>query len=236
MRKLLISQVLLFFFACEFLVLGQQKNQLRIDWGLQNTDVFEDVIERGKDSIRVFAPKPDSINESLSEECATRHKKLWGQYLDSCRVNSKKPDRQEFTKIKKERDGFCMGYKSKIAPVLYFDFISSESSDQYVLYSIEIEVLRRSNIRGAEGGFINSEAWYDIVLPEFERGIKSYPVHKKLTFRGNGRVQLRFWPGLVEASQGWLSRPCRYLVDVTFKFLVNGKYVENKTTPFAIDV
>ncbi|MFL6274167.1 MAG: hypothetical protein ACJ74G_03075, partial [Blastocatellia bacterium] len=138
--------------------------------------------------------------------------------------------------LKKEQDSFCTGYYIQIAPVLYFDFIASNPGEEYVLDSLQIKITSRRLARTAEGGFVMGEASYDIVLPDFSKGTKSTAVHKKLVFRGHGRLQLRMWSGAVVPEEGWITRRGEYVLHITFKFLVGGVSVESHTGAFSIVV
>ncbi len=232
MKKYLSNSIIFLLLSCSMVI--EAKPRLKIDWGVESTQIYEELA--GKPGLRVFLPKADSLDQKTAEDCQSRHEVLWKDYRNSCNRNSRQPDRVEFIKLKKEQDSFCTGYYFKVAPVLYFDFIANKPGDEYVLESLRVDVTSRSLARKAEGGFITDEAFYDIVLPDFARGTKSYAVHKKLVFRGHGRLHLRLWSGAVLPEEGWITLGGVYVLKITFKFLVNGVYVESHTGAFSITV
>lgn len=232
MKKYLSNSIFFLFLSCSVVIQAQPR--LKIDWGMESTQIYEELA--GSPGLRVFLPKSGSLDEKTAEDCQSRHQVLWKEYRDACNKNSKQPDQIEFTKLKKDRDNFCTGYYIKVAPVLYFDFIASRSDEEYVLDSVRVDVTSRSLGKNAEGGFITDEASYDLVLPNFAKGTKSYAVHKKLAFRGHGRLQLRLRSGAVIPEEGWFTRSGVYVLKLTFKFLVNGVYVESHTGTFSIVV
>ncbi len=239
--KLTINILMISYFLAN---ISYSQDTIKMQWGLQNETFYAEHktkdLPDSIDGVRKYLP-PNSKEFSLKEQvaidngmldCFRRHNMLWSKYTEKCSKENRETQKEEFENYKKSNDLVCGPLFKTIAPELYFDFISS-SSDQYVLDSIIIETIEFSEYKG--GGFVEKEAWYDIILSP-QTGIKSYPVEPKLVFTGTGRVQLRFWSANYYSSRGWISPMGAYILKITFKFLVKGKLIEVSTDKFLMDV
>ena len=121
---------------------------------------------------------------------------------------------------------------SKLGPKLKFDFIGS--TKEYVLDSIEVEVLSFEEYRGGGGGFYNNDAWYDVQL-HHSGGVSGFAVSTKLRFTGSGSATLRFWSDNFYKGVGLTPTGC-YTLSIKFCFLVENKKVIVSTGVFKIDV
>ncbi len=216
------------------------QNKLKLDWGLESTQYFQEVlVPRGYSSaIRAEAKEGEKlyrffkVNDAYDRniiDVFTRHRNVWDLYVETL-AEGEKPDRMDFIAYAKSNDPFYLGRVESMAPVLYFDFVGN--SQEYVLESIEINTIDFEEYMG--GGFFLNTAWYDIEL-KHQIGKHTYPVNKKLKFNGSGRAELRFWSDNYYENMGMSPMGC-YLIKIKFNFTSNGKLISVETEPFKIDV
>lgn len=212
---------------------------ITLDWGLVKTESTVEVIDPPKIPLRpgyrhfrFFSVTSEALNGDVARECAHRRDILWTKYLNEKKLRSQEPSRSEFEAFQAERDPFCIAYYAKVAPILYFDFVTSEPNDEYVLDAIKVENMGNMIRNQDNGGFAAEEAWYDVMLPMGGERIKEYKVNKRLVFKGHGHLELRLWSGQVVSEQGWKRYRAGYTLQITFTFLVKGNRQSVSTERF----
>jgi hypothetical protein len=202
--------------------LAQPRTGLQVRWGVENTRYNTEVTTSHENwrNVRTVQGKDFSASdEQIAVECSKRHEALWESYTHDCAAHGKQPDEDEFRNIKKSQDSFCWGVTQKYAPTLYFDFVAP-NHNQYTLEEISIDYLWRGPKGG--GGFLENEAWYDIVV-----GQREYPLRRRLIFTGHGRTHLRFWKQGTNAL---------LFIRINFKFQVAGRFETASVGPIGLNL
>jgi hypothetical protein len=243
-NKLLGAVFFVFCFLSSIIFTPQNslaEDALALKWGLEKPDFYSEMEATMRQDAARWPPKEkeDNIyryftikeNQSrywrLAERLSARHHSLWDSYSES--VQSTTQD--GYLRYVEHNDPYFSGSIKEMAPVLYFDFIGV-GGKEHVLESIEVRTVSFSEYSG--GGFIDKEAWYDIVLSH-NLGTKLHKVERKLRFKGSGRTELRFWSDNYYPSVGLAPMGC-FAIEITFHFLVEGKAKHISTGVFKIDV
>jgi hypothetical protein len=215
------------------------QNGLTVTWGLQNTEYYMEKKSQDLTAANNFQPVkngkeyrdfvPGKNYNQVITPLFERIQDLWKKFNTSLPKGAI-PTKLEFVKFARNEDPYFAGEATKLAPVLYFDFIGQ--SKEYILMSITITTIRFDEYMG--GGFSMSDAWYDIEL-KHKKGDFTYNVEKKLRFTGSGRAELRFWSDNYSKQNG-MTPSGEYNINIRFNFLVDGKLVSVSTGMFKIDV
>jgi len=229
--------LLLFFFQ---LLNASAQNNLTIRYALSAGDYKETQVPREQNSAyfpktkkgeklyRFFSPGRD--HEVFSSQISKRHEDLYQKFRQE--YKGQDVNQVNFANYAKDHDSYyytAMGY---LAPAIKFDFIGA--TKEYVLDSIEIEVLGFEEYRGGGGGFFNDDAYYDILLPH-RGGTRVLAVGKKLRFNGSGSATLRFWSDNFYQVVGFCPMGC-YTINIKFHFLSDNRKVVVASGLFKIDV
>ena len=180
--------------------------------------------------MRTFKFKSELAVERGSLDCEDRHCRLWETFRTT--YGATDSQKEDFFRFKNKEDPFCGALAKRLAPTLYFDFVWSKSAS-HTLETITIETLRFKTYKG--GGFVNQDAWYDIVLCH-HLGVKDYKFEKRFVCGATGTLHLRFWSDNVIPDGSWRSAMGQYVLRVSFAFLVAGEMLLCTSEPFAIYV
>jgi len=207
-------------------VLRLHRNKLRVRWGLPDPTVLqESQVKWHGQGIRVFR-----VGAKYFEVQRVRDPRVAAAWL-RYKSGGVEPSQAGFANFVRENDPYLSAIVAESAPKLYFEFIGVGQT-QYVLTSVEVKTFVFSVYAGS--GFVDANAWYDIVLAH-RPGIRSYDVPSHLRFNGSGRAEFRFWSDNFEPGADGNTPLGRFVIQMTFHFLADGQEEDVSTGVFAID-
>lgn len=216
-----------------------QNQELSLKWGVEDSPLFHETKATSRQN-HASVP-PAGPHEKLyryvtitpaykkaSSPIWTKHDSLWKEFVKS-KPTARTP--QLYMDYAKKNYPYIVASANLLAPQLHFNFMG-KSNKVYILQSISVKTKAFEEYSG--GGFVNEEAWYDIVL-NHHHGTKEYTVNNQLRFTASGTATLRFFSDNFIQTAGMAPMGC-YMLTITFNFLSDGKIISVATEPFKIDV
>lgn len=201
-----------------------EQPQLQMTWGLENTKFYELRATGAGSSVKEY--RRNTAYVAAEQKLDNRQDGVFVAYQNATGRGIILKEVQEWVK---QNDPYHLAMIRDLAPTFYFDFLGT-SGKEYVLETISIETVAWSPVWG--GGFADREAWYDVEI-ERTRGVKVFPVERKLRFTSSGRSVLRLWPAI---GTGGFAPGGKFTIDITFTFLVDGQARKTSTGRFSIEL